>query len=537
MKRIIIPVMLGLWIFISNSLSLQKLSSAYDENVHWLYGIMIGKGDSDRLYYPQYVDDSKMPITSLNAIPCLITGCYEKHFSNFKFIPEDMTPARMITVFFSIFLAFLIFFWAKRMYGYAGGCLSMFLYAFCPNLQAFSQLISTDVYAAGFAALAIYLFYDYQHNPDIKRLILSALGLGLAQLAKYGLLFLYPSFLIIVLLKYFRGLAITKTPYRINKIFFDFWHFLIVSMCYVLISILVINAGFLCNKTFSKVRDFKFYSKPFLHLQNQLYAQNLSVPLPYPYIQGLDRSIFNVDTGSSIGNTYLLGELREARTEQYQCFNGYYFIVSLFKVPIATQIIILLSIWFYIKKRRDSFWDQEIYLIVPVILVAFYLNYFYKMQIGIRYLLMIFPLIYIFCGNLMALQPVRISFGFYKILGGLILYLMISVCFFYPFWISYTNEFIPDKKQAYKIMADSNLDFAIYRKYLKEFLKTHPEIHYQPSHPDTGIIVVGVNELTGVFEKDKFLWLRKNFEPVGTFAYSYLIYNITPEDLAGIKNK
>ena len=111
-------------------------------------------------------------------------------------------------------------------------------------------------------------------------------------------------------------------------------------------------------------------------------------------------------------------------------------------------------------------------------------------------------------------------------------YLVVSVLSYYPQYLAYFNELVPDRRMAYKVLADSNLDWGQNRLYLEQYLRVHPGVHVSPAHPVSGTIVVSVNELVGVGAKpETFQWLRDHFEPVSTIQYSYLVFDITPEQL------
>jgi len=86
---------------------------------------------------------------------------------------------------------------------------------------------------------------------------------------------------------------------------------------------------------------------------------------------------------------------------------------------------------------------------------------------------------------------------------------------------------------AYKYLADSNIDWEQSKLYLKEYQEAHPEAIISPQYKITsGLIVVNANDLVGVTQKpEMYQWLRENFEPVDTVAYSYLIYDITPKQI------
>jgi hypothetical protein len=47
--------------------------------------------------------------------------------------------------------------------------------------------------------------------------------------------------------------------------------------------------------------------------------------------------------------------------------------------------------------------------------------------------------------------------------------------------------------------------------------------------PVPGWILVGANGLVGIFEPERFRWLREGFVPVRQVTYSHLLYYIPPE--------
>jgi hypothetical protein len=53
----------------------------------------------------------------------------------------------------------------------------------------------------------------------------------------------------------------------------------------------------------------------------------------------------------------------------------------------------------------------------------------------------------------------------------------------------------------------------------------------EPPLPQPGLILVGANKLVGVYEPERYRWLRENFTPVGHVGYSYLLFRVTPERL------
>jgi hypothetical protein len=66
-------------------------------------------------------------------------------------------------------------------------------------------------------------------------------------------------------------------------------------------------------------------------------------------------------------------------------------------------------------------------------------------------------------------------------------------------------------------------------------MQTHPELKHAPRQPKAGTFIISANNLVGVMtDPSDYAWLRENFKPIDHVAYSYLIFNVTPEDLLRI---
>jgi len=454
-----------------------------------------------------------------------------RKFINFL---DNINTGRYITVLFSLLLALYVFKWTKELYGFVPGLFSLLLYTFSPNIIAHSRLITTDLYATGMVMISSYYFWRFIKFGGWKNAGLSAFTLGLSQLAKYTCVYLYPIFILILLVKYSENLLkLSKTKslkdlVKYSKIFFKFLLFFIV------ISIFIINIGFLFNKSFTPLGECKFRSHLFESIQSKLtILKRFPILLPYPYLEGLDWVKFNERTGAGFGNIYLFGKLKE-KDKDFKGFKGYFLYAFLFKVPISVQLYILFSIFVYIANRKKyNFLENEVFLLCPILFFTIYFNFFYRAQIGIRHFLVVFPFLYIFCSSFLKNWE-TFSLKLKSTIGFLIIYLIISVLSYFPHYLSYFNEFAWDRKQTYKILADSNIDWGQNEWYLNKYKDKHPNIYINQRFPVAGRIVVGVNDIVGIFDPKKYRWLRENFEPSNHIAYSYLVYDISPEDLEKI---
>src|SRR4029079_10275645 len=109
-------------------------------------------------------------------------------------------------------------------------------------------------------------------------------------------------------------------------------------------------------------------------------------------------------------------------------------------------------------------------------------------------------------------------------------WLVVSVLSWHPFYLSYFNELLSDRRQAWRILADSNLDWGQSERYVKRWLAAHPRAILEPPRPRTGIIVIRANFLVGVLGDDRFAWLRR-LDPVDQVATSYLVFDVGPQDV------
>ena len=65
------------------------------------------------------------------------------------------------------------------------------------------------------------------------------------------------------------------------------------------------------------------------------------------------------------------------------------------------------------------------------------------------------------------------------------------------------------------------------------YLAAHPQAEYEPRSIKPGQLVVSVNALVGVLgDVHQYAWLRDNFQPVDSIAYEYLVYHLTPQQIA-----
>lgn len=490
-----------------------------DERDHFKYGALIYSGDSDRF------DDSKMPFSAFNVVAYKVMN---------RLLPETagnelgrIRMGRAATVLFTALTSIIVYFWGRQLYGSAAGLAAMFMFVIEPNLMAHGRLVTTDMYATGMMTMALYSFWHFLRQPGWKWGIVSSAVLGISQLAKYTNIVLFPIFIILALGYYLPELGtLGKLPRgRRRRLLL---RVLLIGAGFLVVSLLIINAGFLFNQSMTILEDYVFKSDLMKTLQELPVLAKIPVPVPYPYLEGIDLIHYRERTNTGFGGSYLFGEIRHA-----QGFPGYFLIASVFKIPIALQILFLAAlVGYFIKGNKGSFWKKEWFLLLPLFILGVYLNFFFRAQIGLRFALVTFPLMILFSARLFKNWSVvdrKIRLAAYLLL----LYMFISMISYYPHVLSYFNEFLPDRKMAYRILVDSNLDWGQNSYYLEEYKTMHPEAIINPEEPVSGIVIINANKLTGIMAgPEKYAWLRENFKPDGHIAYSYLVFQLSDEDIS-----
>jgi hypothetical protein len=293
-----------------------------------------------------------------------------------------------------------------------------------------------------------------------------------------------------------------------------------------LILIFTINLGFLFNKPGRSLNDLTISSRAFTKLQSS-FIGSIPLPVPEPYIQGLDWTTHMNELGAGDPNVseanYLLGEKRTGTGFWY-----YYLIVFVFKTSLTALFLFVGAIIFlFVRKRLEGHPSSMLFLLGLIFYFLLQLGIQNNVQIGIRHALMVYPLLYVLCGFV-------VNTAFYqrrvKLLRSiLIVYSLATYYYFFPNLISYSNELIAVKKNAYKVMADSNLDFGQGWYALKKYLNENPDVHVITHESKPGTFVIGVNDYLDLKGDHEYSWIYK-FKPVTQINHCFLLFDVKEKE-------
>jgi hypothetical protein len=504
--------------------SLERMTLTFDETDHYHYGWKLLHYDASR-----GADNSKMPFSALNALPERIVALLAPGILGER--RETVELGRYVTVICALLLGFLVYRWARALYGPAGGLLALTLLVLEPNVLAHAGLVTTDLYAAWMTALAVWSFWRLLNHegPGVWRVAtVSAVLVALAQLAKYTCAYLVPILALTALGHAAPTLWALAGERRWRAVGARCLAAARFALLYVAAFLVVVNAAYWGLGTLRPLRNYEFASPQFRGVQERAGpVAGARVPLPGPYLQGLDRVLADERGGAKV---YLLGEFGKDGVAGRR-FPEYFPVAWLYKEPIATQVLLLLALAAYaLRWRRFDFRRNEWPLVSAVAFFTWYFIFVYNFQVGFRHALVVHPLLFVLAGSLLR-DPGDLSRGARVALGGLLVWLGVSTVSYYPHFLAYFNDFVRDRTQAYRILVDSNLDWGQDDRYVARYLRAHPEVSLGPDRPRPGTLLVSVNNYVGLSRDEQFRWLRENFEPVGHVAYAHLLFRVTPEAL------
>lgn len=281
---------------------------------------------------------------------------------------------RLPVMFVALCLAALVSRWAGELYGAWGRAIALLFCALDPNLIAHGRLVTTDVGAAFFYALAIYAFWRFWRRPWLPALVPVGIAMGLAQCVKFSAILLLPILGSLGLTEVL-GFCRSSRSFRGPRLAADrrvIWTSAALAWGGAM-AVIVLLAGL----TIWAVYGFGV---------GQPSGWTVAVPAP-AYVEGLRTILTRVSTERP---TFLMGQrLSEGR--------WYYFGVALLvKTPLPT--LIALSLAAISNRWRRFSWAEWPLLLVPLLYLGTSARS--TLNLGYRHLLPILPFLWIYAGRL-----------------------------------------------------------------------------------------------------------------------------------------
>jgi hypothetical protein len=451
---------------------------------------------------------------------------------------EIFTRARLLMPLFSVLGGLVVFLWSRRLYGDKGGLHSLALWAFCPNLLAHARLITTDVGATALGAGATFVFWIYLHRPSWRLATVAGVALGVAQLAKFSMLLLYGLWPVFWALREIASADRMRLAARVGKA-------LAQGVWIVLLSVVVIDVGYGFEVVGLALERFEFSCRTLTRpvdpprvlpsTGNELFdlarahrvnrfrgtiLGHLPAPLPKHYLLGFDDQKLEAETiptrwfrpdapeDQRTGYpVYLDGELRDSGW-------WYYYLDCLrYKMPEGTILLVALSWVVLLASRRSRApWSDELILLLPPLVILGAMSFGTDINLGLRYVLPIFPYLIIAAGKLApwasGMAGMARRAAAWALIGAALLETVIATIAVHPHYLAFFNWASGGPRSGPDHLIDSNLDWGQDLVNLRDWIKRNP------NEEPVGLAYFGqINPLIFEARREGFRWFLPPARP------------------------
>ncbi len=490
-------------IYLANSIPyLVSQSVNADEGAYVNYAIRYLKGDPERTVPRR--DNSMMPVIAWNLVPRLVEQLFHPGLVKHDEGKSDIMNGRFMSLLVGLMIMGLLYKFGSGLYGKRAGLIAAFFFCICPNMLANSAFASTDIYSSLVLLLAVYLYWRWSKDHQRSYFLAMAGVVALGQVTKQSLTYLY---LLLPLMMVVRG---DLRLLRWSQILTGF-------LVFICIQVGVINLVYYFHHSFMPIGEYAFLSKQGAALQAIL-PPGWRVPLPEPYITGVDQALYYNQLGGGFEGESCFGKV----TILGKSFTGegiwYYYLVSLlFKTPISLILFFMLAVTIHRHKIPN-----KAVLLLPVIFFLVMMSLTYKVQAGIRHIIFLYPFIFLLAAAWASrLWDTRWRWVF---MAGVVFW-VVSISRYWESFYPYTNELIVHKENAWRWVGHANLD--IHQGYIaaEKYLAKHPGVRMLPDEPQKGVFLVSVNDYLDIWNTGRFAWIQQH--PVsGEVAYTWLIVEV-----------
>jgi Dolichyl-phosphate-mannose-protein mannosyltransferase len=347
--------------------------------------------------------------------------------------------SRMMNVILTFACALFVYFFLRLLVKRNLAFLGMIIFLLSPTVMANGRLATVDAAAMFFMFGAVYFLFRALLSGKTTWALFAGIMTAGAMLSKFTGILLLP-IIFLQLLVYFLHKRDTPALLTAAKFF----------GVIIVISLLLINSCYLFKGTGYSLDNCGIRSPLLTKFSSIPVLNAIPVPLPLGYIRGFDIVAYNNRPG--FPNIFMGKYYPQGGSWWY-----YYLLVSVMKIPIAFLVLIIAGI-FFAASRFYRRWEYY-FIIIPPLLIFFNFSFIAYRQLGIRYLLPIFPFLAI--SSIIAVKYMtRYRNGKLRLpVALLLIWLVVTNLLAYPHYLAYFNAFAGGPEGGKDWFATSNLDW------------------------------------------------------------------------------
>lgn len=457
----------------------------------------------------------------------------------------------------ALLLGLFLFLWGRELGGTLTGLLATAFFVFDPNTIGHGHYVTTDIGIAAFLFFAFYFFTHFLKRPTWRNVFLAGLFLGLAELAKFSAVLLFPVFGLFALIYALTKKSEPKSDQKNSRsrILFEYIgkYAVIVGICFALIALVyalntwnmppektiananLVFAGDKAAKTFARETIATLATTPGL------------APMAHYFL-----GVFMVFSRVAGGNTfYFLGTVSDTASP-------YYFpVIFALKETLPFLFVLIATLGYTLFQMYQALRDKPAsafftvfsesfqeritqYLSVFFILFYAYISITGNLNIGFRHLFPILPFLYLLVAKTLSdflRRNLKESGNLLRPLVAILLASMFLIPIsIYPSYLSYYNAVAGGHRNGYQIATDSNYDWGQDLKHLRDFIDTHNHCTETggPNCPDSLSVLPRIDTIRldyfGGSNPDLFLnghytaWHSDNTPEAGWYAVSAVFF-------------
>lgn len=373
-----------------------------------------------------------------------------------------------------------------------------------PNLVAHSSHVTVDTPYALATLLTLWAGAALADRPRLAAGAWLGLALGFAFLAKFSAVLLLGALVLLPVA------APRPSPPGYPR------RLALATLMAGIVAYAVICAGYLFIEVGTPLGSLGFRSDLFRQLASL--APGLPSPFPAAFLTGLDQSIAD-DRGHDWG-VYLVGKAWPGGVWFYFPF------LWLVKTPLLMLLAQTVGLARVVWSRAALVELRTRYLLANLTIALLYFSFLFRTQIGYRFVLMCVPLAWVVAAR--GLAPlVAFRTGAAAIVLAAVVGLAENLVYFGD-PLAFTNAAVWPKREAFRLIGDSNIDWRQNRDRIQELLRDRGiKTRLDPVHLLPGHVTLTVFEITQPGNEAR--WIRENLDPVEHYLHTYLAFEVTRE--------